>query len=210
MRLETNCHMDEEAIEKYSLGNISEEEASRFEEHLLICESCQDRVTESDSYVSTMQCAGAQIRAKAVKTEKRRWSFPRLVPALAVAASFMFLAFVGLHWSNGQGKGPKTREPAVTIHLAATRGNGIEAKAPADRALTLQLDLAGLPPESSRRVEIVDQVGARVWQGVITTAPQDSKAIVSVPQIPRGLYFVRAYAPSGKLLREYGLEVGNR
>ena len=40
MRPETTRHPDEEVIEKYSLGDLSEEKVTRFEEHLLICESC--------------------------------------------------------------------------------------------------------------------------------------------------------------------------
>jgi len=206
MRLETNRHLDEEQVEKYSLGNITEEESSRFEEHLLVCESCQGRVTESDSYVSTMQCASARIRGQGLKGS-RRWFRSRQIPTFAAAASVLLLAMVGLLWMKGPAKGrnPGLVEPAFAVNLVATRGNGIEAKAPAGRALTLQLDLAGLPPEPSFLLEVVDALGKRVWQGAV--ASQDSKAVVSVPQMPSGLYFVRAYAPSGKLLREYGLEV---
>ena len=72
MPLETHRHLDDEEIEKYSMGDISEKEASRFEEHLLICESCQNRVSESDSYVSTMQCASARIRRADLSTIKRQ------------------------------------------------------------------------------------------------------------------------------------------
>jgi hypothetical protein len=168
MRLETNRHMDEEAIERYSLGNISEEEASQFEEHLLICESCQNRVTESDDYVSTMQCASAEIRAQAFRTEKRWWFFPRLVPTLAAAVSIVLLTFVGLYWTAGPANWHRTQvanQPAVIVNLVATRGSGIEAKAPAGRALTLQLDLSGLPPDPSFRLEMVDGVGRQVWRG---------------------------------------------
>jgi hypothetical protein len=210
MRLETNRHMEEGEIEKYSMGDISEEESSRFEEHLLICGSCRDRVSESDRYVSGMQGASAQIRSQGLKAARRRWFGPRVIPALATAASVLLLAAIGLQWVNGPAKwrNRATPEPAIAINLAATRGDGIEAKAPAGRALTLQLDLVGLALEPSFRLEMVDALGKPVWQG--TVVPQDSKAIASVPQMAGGLYFLRAYAPSGKLLREYGLEVVSR
>jgi hypothetical protein len=210
MPLETHRHLDDEEIEKYSMGDISEKEASRFDEHLLICESCQNRVSESDSYVSTMQCASARIRRADLSTIKRRWFFPRPIPTLAAAASVLFLAVVGMQWVDGPAKwwNRSTVQPAFAINLVATRGSGIEAKAPAGRALTLQLDLAGLPPESSFRLEVVDALGKRVWQGEVVA--QDSKAVASVPQMAGGLYFLRVYAPSGKLLREYGLEVESR
>jgi hypothetical protein len=203
MRIETNHHLDEEEIEKYSLGDITEEESSRFEEHLLICESCQDRVTESDSYVGAMQDA-ARSRRSSLRTGRHRWLGHRMNPPLVAAASVLLLA-VGLWRVNGPARNRVTVEPAFALNLAATRGNGIEAKAPAGRPLTLQLDLAGLPPEPSFRLEMVDAVGKGVWQGAVVS--RDSKAVASVPQIAGGLYFLRAYAPSGKLLREYGLEV---
>jgi len=209
MGIETNRHLDEEEIEKYSLGDFTEEESSRFEEHLLICESCQNSVTESDRYVAAMQGA-ARIRRGGLRTGRRRWLVHRWTPTLAVAASVLLLTAAGLRWINGSAKGRDrvTVEPAFAINLVATRGNGIEAKAPAGRALTLQLDLAGLPLEPSFRLEIVDALGKQIWQGAV--ASQDSKAVASVPQMAGGLYFLRAYAPSGKLLREYGLEVESR
>jgi hypothetical protein len=211
MRLETDRHLGEEEIEKYSLGDISGEEASRFEEHLLICESCQNRVTESDRYVSAMRCASAQIRREERRTEKRKWSFPRLIPALAALAAVALTAAIGLQWVTGTAREYRNRgveEPAFALNLVATRGSGIEARAPTGRTLVLQLDLAGLPPEPSFRLEMVDGLGRRVWQGAVI--PQDSKAVVSVPQMPRGVYFVRTSTPSGKLLREFGLVVESR
>jgi hypothetical protein len=208
MRLETRRHPDEEVIEKYSLGDLSEIEASRFEEHLLICESCQNRVTESDGYVSAMQSAGTQIRRGTPRTEDRRWYFPRLFPTLAAAAGVVFVGAVGLEWGAKRSGILHKAEPAFAINLVATRGDGIDAKAPAGRPLTLQLDLAGLPPELSFRLEMVDGVGERVWQGAVSS--QGSQAVASVPKMSSGLYFLRTYAPSGKLLREYGLEIGSR
>ena len=157
-----------------------------------------------------MHGASARLRREDLKAEKRRWSFPRLTRTHAVAASVLLLAAAGLRWVSvpAKGRAPGTSEAAFAINLVATRGNGIEAKAPAGRALDLQLDLAGLPPESSFRLEMVDAVGKRVWEGAAVS--RDSKAVASVPQMAGGLYFLRAYALSGKLLREYGLEVESR
>ena len=170
MRIDTNRHLDEEEIEKYSLGDITQDESSRFEEHLLICEFCQNRVTESDSYVSAMQRA-ARLRRDGPKTGRHGWFVRRLAPTLAAAASVLVLTAAGLRWVNGPAKwGSRAAvEPAFAINLAATRGNGIEAKAPAGRALTLRLDLAGLQTEASFRLEMVDTLGKRVWQGAVVS-----------------------------------------
>jgi hypothetical protein len=208
MRPETTRHPDEEVIEKYSLGDLSEEKVTRFEEHLLICESCQDRVTASDRYVSEMQSASAQIRRGTPRTKVRRWYFPPMVATLTVAAGVVFAGAAGLEWRTKWNGILHQAEPAFAINLIATRGNGIDAKAPAGRPLTLQLDLAGLQRESSFRLELVDGVGKRVWQGVVIS--QGSQAVASVPKMASGPYFLRTYAPSGRLLREYGLEVESR
>jgi hypothetical protein len=205
MRLETNRHPSEEEIEKYSLGDMSEEECSRFEEHILICEFCQNRVTESDNFVSTMQAAGAQIRQEGLKARKRWWSLPQWAATLAVAAAVLFSAVVGLGWVARRNSNRGDAQPSVVVNLMATRGNPIGAIAPAGRTLAIQLDLAGLSPESSFRVEMVNGRGERVWQGTAVT--KDAVGIATVPKMARGQYFLRTYAPSGQLLREFGLEV---
>jgi hypothetical protein len=203
MRLETNRHMDEEEIERYSMGAISEEASVLLDEHLLVCEFCQKRVTESDHYVSTMHHASVQKRREDREQENHRRFLPHPVATLASIALTMLLVVVGLRLANRGNVAP-----AFALNLVATRGNGIEAKAPAGRALTLQLDLAGLPAASPFRLQMVDRLGKQVWQGNVIS--QDSKAAASVPQMADGVYFVRVFMPSGELLREYGLEVEGR
>jgi anti-sigma factor RsiW len=50
------------------MGTLSGEEAEQIEEHLLICEACRRRVTESHAYVAAMRRAAAQVR----RDKKRR------------------------------------------------------------------------------------------------------------------------------------------
>jgi hypothetical protein len=203
MQIETDRHMNEEEIERYSLGDIPEADVSSFEEHILVCELCQSKVAESDRYIFSMQDVSAGVRRKAQKTTSYWMAFPSLTHTFATAALMLFLAFLGLRMVN---RVPAV--PAFSLDLTANRGNGIEAKAPAGKALILQVELAGLRPEPLFRLEMVDQVGKRVWQG--SAVPQDSKAAASVPPMTRGIYFLRAYAPSGNLVREYGLEIEGR
>jgi len=205
MALNSNRHMDEEQIESYSMGAVSEEESARFDEHLLICEFCQNRVTNSDDYVAAMQGAGLRSRWRSPKSEVRRRFFPRLIPifsavGLIAAAGLISLAALG-------GWRPLVREtaPVFAVSLEATRGTGIDARAPAGRALLLNLELAGLPAQPSYGVETVDRLGKVVWKGTVPS--QDSKAVASIPGMPAGVYFIRVYGSSGELLREYGLDV---
>ena len=192
-------HLEDGEIENYCMGAVSEEDSARYDEHLLICESCRNRVTASDEYVSAMQGAALQSRRQSRRAEIRRTFFPRLIPIFSAAALLGLIALAAVRpWVRSAG-------PAVAINLEATRGAGIEARAPAERELLLNLQLAGLPTQSSYRVEAVDRLGKVVWQGVV--ASQDAKAVASVPRKPAGTYFVRVYGASGELLREYGLEL---
>ena len=197
-----NCHIDEEDIERYSMGAMPEGAIALFEEHLLICESCQLRLAQTDVYVSAMRQASARLRTEPLKRELPWLRLPRLVPAVAGMAVVVVAA--GL-WLSRLDVG---EAHPFAVDLAATRGATIEAKAPAGRWLLLRLDLASLPASSGYRAEIVDGSGNCVWQATVP-AP-GSQAGFKVPGMPPGVYFVRVYRPSGELLREYGFEVEGR
>ena len=52
-------HPSSEELEAYSLGMSSEADLERAEEHLLICERCQDELALTDQYVQAMKKATA-------------------------------------------------------------------------------------------------------------------------------------------------------
>jgi hypothetical protein len=55
-------HMDAEAIERYSLGDLPERESAPFDEHLLICGVCRTKVEASDAYIAAMRGAAGLVR----------------------------------------------------------------------------------------------------------------------------------------------------
>jgi len=183
-------HMDPEELERYSMRDLPDAEVARMEEHLLVCESCQQRVAGTDEYVTSMSRAAFSLRQT---QSDPRWRF---VAMLAAAACVLVLAGVVL-------RGPVTRQPEVAVSLMAMRANGIGAIAPAGRLMRLQPDLTGLDLGKSYRLDVVDRNGGQVWSGNLVP-PQDS---VPVAAQARGLYFVRISSAAGELLREYGLEV---
>ena len=200
--MNANCHIDEEEIERYSMGAMPEGAIAPFEEHLLICEPCQLRLAQADVYVAAMRRASARLRAAPLKPGLPWLRFPRLVPALAGMAVLMVAA--GL-WLSRLDLGEAY---PFAVDLAATRGAAIEAQAPAGRWLLLRLDLANLPASPGYRLEMVDRSGNRVWQA--TVPARGSKADFKVPRTQPGVYFVRVYRPPGELLREYGFQVEAR
>jgi len=195
MALDANRHMDAEEIERYSLGSIPGEELPRLEEHLLLCESCRQRITESDVYVASMRQAGRKLHNR----NRVRVLRAAALSALVAACIVVFL----VTFRPGRQSAPAS---PFAIRLEATRGTGVQAKAPASRPLELQFDLAGLASSPRYRAEIVDGDGTRLWDGSATLGA--ARATASAPPLAAGVYFVRLYLPSGELLREYALAVG--
>jgi predicted anti-sigma-YlaC factor YlaD len=68
MILEPDSHLAEDDLERYSMGELAGEECARLEEHLLLCETCRQRVREQDLFVRSMKHAAEEWR----KQEKRR------------------------------------------------------------------------------------------------------------------------------------------
>jgi hypothetical protein len=188
--------MDAEDLERYSMGTSSAEETALIEEHLLICEGCQDRLRETDDYLLAMRRASQQQRRGARGAGGRAWRFPTWFPALAAVACGLLLVVVTLRFVRSPG-------PSVAVSLTVLRGNGDGNSAPAGRELLLHPDLTGLAEDSSYRLEIVDLTGRLVRQGTLARAQK----AVTVPGLGAGLYFVRVYLPAGELLREYGLRI---
>jgi anti-sigma factor ChrR (cupin superfamily) len=60
-------HPDEEQLEQYSLGMLSPEAIPTFEQHVLICHVCQDRVAEMDASIQGMQAEARQVRVQEMR-----------------------------------------------------------------------------------------------------------------------------------------------
>ena|SRR5579872_60543 len=88
----TTRHLEPEEIERYSMGDSTEEATAKFEEHLLICEICRNRVVESDAQVDAMQAASRRLRQEDAGRRRLRWSsrWLQLLAAAAVIGSVFF------------------------------------------------------------------------------------------------------------------------
>src|SRR5438477_8610495 len=59
----TKCfasHPNEEILEEYAFDRLPEALAAPVEEHLLICQGCQDAVAQTDQFVSALKVAARQ------------------------------------------------------------------------------------------------------------------------------------------------------
>ena len=194
-------HLQAEELELYCLGGLTEVRCARLEEHLLLCEICRDRLTETESYVAVMRQASRQWSAEHVEAPAaaviaiRPWreSWPgRLAPMLGAA----LLVVCAAVWFGRHSRVPA---PPFAIELTAVRG-AAPGPAPAGYPLLLELDLTGLSEGRPFAGEVVDASGRRVAEFPVG-APALLKALAP------GGYFVRIYKSSGELLREYALTV---
>ena len=194
-------HLQAEELELYCLGGLTEVRCARLEEHLLLCEICRDRLTETESYVAVMRQASRQWSAEHVEAPAaaviaiRPWreSWPGRLAPMLVAALLVVCAAV---WFGRHSRVPA---PPFAIELTAVRG-AAPGPAPAGYPLLLELDLTGLSDGRPFAGEVVDASGSRVAE-----FPVGATALLKA-LLPGG-YFVRIYKSSGELLREYALTV---
>ena len=66
MRPELNHHIPEEILEEFAMQMLGEVDSARWEEHMLICAACQDRVAEADEYIRTMKAVASAMCDSAV------------------------------------------------------------------------------------------------------------------------------------------------
>ena len=196
--MEIGQHFEDDDLERYSMGAMSEKVAASFEEHLLICAACRKRLDDCDEFVAAIKTAASRFRDSAAD---------RMPPATAHTINvfrpswLLALASVALAWvlvRAGNFLDASTPQP---VALVATRGALPGADAKAGERLALSPDATGLPSFPSYRVDVVDAVGRPVASAEWKQSP------VITPRLAEGMYFVRISSHTGELLREYGLAV---
>ncbi len=201
MQLAIGPHLEEQDLEKYSMGKLPETLLPAFEEHLLACIPCQDRLLEMEAFVNAVRSVSPTLRA-APRPGWRRWfTWPRPAWIGAIAVSTVALT-VGLVRLPSR---PGLSTPTA-VFLRSTRGvEGLAlASAPAGQPVSLNIDLTELPVLPSYRLEIVDAAGKPVWK--TTTVPQNGRIEQLVTTVlSAGRHYLRLYSPEGALLREFGL-----
>lgn len=201
------CPADDE-LELYAMGRLAAGPEAALDEHLLVCQACQDRLAGTDLDVAAVKLAIGQLERRRgwsgrlqhtlqnFRHSRRTWL---MLPAAAVLLLAVFSPMV---------RGPA---PAMAnLELLATRdaGTPTAVEAPEDASLNLTLNTAGLPNASSWLVQIADSNGAVVRQVTGTTV--NSRVVVQVsPGLDTGVYWVRLASADSpeKLLREYALRI---
>jgi len=200
--MEFDGHPTDEALEEYSSAVLADPLLSEFEEHLLICELCQDRLAFEDDFRQGMRDASTVLQER--RPVSPGWAAPK--PAWVFAMAALFLILLGIGWQGLRHAATGRQMSAAIVLLQATRGPGDAATVAADRPAILVLDLIDLQQSPDYNVEIVDAAGRPVFRSSLIAEKNRLQA-----PLPKGLaagaYFVRVYSLKGELLREYSLIV---
>jgi len=206
-----NCaQFDEDLLERYSLGRLSQQECARFEEHFLLCEACQERLRASDEYVAAARAAGAQLARRGPGRAATAWGTRFFRPAVSSPATLAATAAVIAGISVFLSWPPPALRETSRVSLASLRagtGASIHHTTPA-RRLILDIDTSRLPGDCACRLRIVDHRGQPVWeQRVRVDGPAVSVEVSRV--LASGRYWVRLYGPelSADPWREYGFQI---
>ena len=73
MQLGDDRHASDEVLEQYSMGRLNARTLKTFEEHLLICATCQDNLEAMDAYRASMRTAARDLRRQA-GTRTQEWA----------------------------------------------------------------------------------------------------------------------------------------
>jgi hypothetical protein len=65
-------HLRKKDLERYALGTLPPSAIQGFELHLLVCQSCQDRLAEMDVFVAAMRLACAEVESTSDRKGSRR------------------------------------------------------------------------------------------------------------------------------------------
>lgn len=196
-------HPDDVVLESYCMKELEGHPLDVFEEHLLVCAQCQDRVTDTDSFLRGMRSAlVAPLHAVSASGWDLRRLFQIPVPVWAIAAVALagIVGAIAVHELNPEAA-------PLAIALSATRGGSMPT-AKSGIALDLDLDTRDLSPVAGNRVQIVNADGNEVWSGAATSVQNGhTHAIIKSP-LSAGQYYVRIADPAGTH-REYALRLGN-
>jgi len=190
-------HESDDRLELYALGRLSDSDLIGIEEHLMVCDSCRDRLDETADLAFAIR-EGLRNNPVPDRTGRARWFQwlnPRPQFALAGVLALAILAVV-FTWN-----GNEHLAPVATLQLTAMRGAGV----PAVRRAR-ELDITFGDADAASGIEVVNGSGATVWSGAPAISGGSVVAKV-VKAFSQGEYFVRIYDSPGHMLHEYGFSV---
>ena len=199
-------HALDEVLERYLFKQLPPDEVSALEEHFLLCDSCRQRLQETEDFVAATRIAARRLEDKpgfsfAGLFESIHWTRPAYA-ALAMAALMLV-------WSVPKLARPPAEWQDAEMRVMRGAEGSLATSVSAGRQIRLRVDLSELPVHPAWRVDIADASGSIVYSTKVL-APVPSLTVPVKERLRPGQYWVRLYGPpdAADPLREFGLEVG--
>ena len=192
-------HVPEDRLEQYALGRLPKSDIPGVEEHLFICEHCRDQLDKVEDFAIGFRNVVKSDPGLARPAAAIDWFGWLRRPAYSMPVALVALILaIGVFSRNRV-----QFAPAVALQMSAVRGE-MPVAIPARE---FDLTLADGPREGGPfRVEVVGAAGQTMWNGLAESGPSGVQVKV-MQRLAPGDYFVRIYADSGKVMREYGFHV---
>jgi len=225
-------HPSEDALEEYTFRRLPEAEVEALEEHLLTCGTCQESLAEIDQFTAAIKAVALELRTDVIGQSVGReysgsasagqgWmNWLRVQTGMVSGWAGMVSGWRAV-WAAGLATGcvavllttqiairSRTVGLPAPVTLEALRGggDGVMARGPASRPLTLTIEAADISACGGCRVEVVNAAGKPIWNGTPTVS--SGRLTATVPMsLHAGIYWVRLYTPEAGLIREFGLRL---
>jgi len=84
----------DDLLDLYALGRLPDADTAEVEEHLLLCETCRDRLSETDRFIAALRCAAAAFDLPLKLVGGSRSAVSRSPHPPALVSLLPFAAFV--------------------------------------------------------------------------------------------------------------------
>jgi Putative zinc-finger len=183
--------LQEMAVERYLLGELSGEALDRFEEHLFDCPLC---VTDLRAGATFIEAARSELRTAAVAAPVQEGAFgwlswllrpsflaPALAACLLVVGVESFVLLPGMRREVARVETPSVVN-SLALANAGARGDSVaEIAAPEHGAFLLSVDIPGRSEFSSYLLSLYSPTGVMVWQTTILPQQVSDAVLVHVP-----------------------------
>jgi hypothetical protein len=193
------AHIEEDLLDQYAMGTLSEELIPEVEEHVLICTLCQTRLIETDELLAVFSQAATQMEARPMLGRPRTVTFRTGASIAAVALAGLALFLIAGPWQD-------TKRPAPsTILMQSFRGAESEARMASGKPVLLVFDVLVQAPPANYEIQVVDAVGNEVLKQQAEL--RNGRLTGLLGKLAGGSYWVRLYRTQStrELVAEYGL-----
>ena len=181
----------EQAVERYLLGELSEEARAQFEEHYFECPICAADLTAGTQLVDGLRSESnyAAHPARNLQAVPKRtfsfWTRPWLVPALA--ASLLVIAYQNvlqvphLRKQAAVAQAPAIASNVILANIDARGASTPSVIAPAHGSFLLSVDIPSRPDYTSYICALYNASGRQLWQLPITAQQAENTVSLVVP-----------------------------